>query len=269
MAYEQRTPGTSALKVKKPKATWTHAIHKVFLDLCLEQTLKGNKPGTYFTKEGWKNIEESFHKKSGLKYERKQLKNHWDVTKEQWKLWRKLIGTGSMSWDSNTQTFGASEEDWANYIQDNPEAAQFRLRELPFADKLETIFDGTVRSGETEPPTQRRRVSDGSTSSFLHTKEPVDANPDYRTDRLNDAVESMSFVTTQSSLGKLNYSIGECIECLDGMEEIEQGSDLYLFALDIFLKKEYREVFLQLKKSSVRVAWLKRMQSVGPPLPLN
>ncbi|GFZ14965.1 hypothetical protein Acr_24g0011550 [Actinidia rufa] len=110
--------------------------------------------------------------------------------------------------------------------------------ELSFSDKLETLFDGTVHSGETEPPTRRRRLSDGSTSSLLHTKDPVNANPDYRTGRLNDSR------TTQSSLGKLNYSIGECIECLDGMEEIEQGRDLYLFALDIFLKKGYTEVSL-------------------------
>ncbi|CAL5404608.1 unnamed protein product [Camellia sinensis] len=269
MASEQKSAAASALKMKKPKATWTAAFHKIFVELCLEQTLKGYKPGTHFTKDGWNNIEGLFHKKSGIRYEKKQLKNHWDATKEQWKIWCKLIRTSSMRWDSSTQTFGASEQDWAYYIQGNPEAAQFRFKELPLRDKLDIIFDGTVDSGQTEPPAQRRRLSDGSTTSLMHIKESGDANPDSRTDRVNCAVESRSIVTVQSSLGKLNYSIGECIECLDGMDEIEQGSDLYLFALDIFLRKEYREVFLQLKKSSVRMAWLRRMQSVGPPLPLH
>ncbi|XAR71959.1 hypothetical protein NMG60_11018421 [Bertholletia excelsa] len=260
----------SAVQAKKTKANWTSAFHKIFVDLCLEQTLNGNKPGTYFTKDGWQNIEDMFHRKTGVRYERKQLKNHWDLTKEQWRVWRKLISTSSMRWDPNTQTFGASEEDWAYYLQTNPEAAQFRFKELPLADKLDIIYDGAIDSGETEPPPPRRRkLSDGSTTSNLHVKESPDANLDSKTDRLNAAVESRSIVTSHSSLVRLNYSIGECIECLDGMEEIEQGSELYLFALDIFLKKEYREVFLELKKSSVRLAWLQRMQSVGPPLPLH
>ncbi|XP_059666365.1 L10-interacting MYB domain-containing protein [Cornus florida] len=284
MANEQRNSVTSMLKPKK--AAWTLEIHKVFVDVCLEQTLKGNKPGTHFTKEGWRNIEESFKKKSGLRYERKQLKNHWDSTKEQWKCWCKLIDTDRMKWDPINRKFGASEEDWANYLQANAGAAQFRFKELPFTDKLETIFDGRIVSGETEPPPQRRRLSDDSTTSLLHTKEPGPGDsttsllhtkepgpgvsrPDIRTERVCEAAESRSVVTVQSSLGKLNYSIGECIECLDGLEEVEPGSDLYLFALDIFLKKEYREIFLQLKKPSVRVAWLQRLQSVGPPLPLR
>lgn len=47
------------------------------------------------------------------------------------------------------------------------------------------------------------------------------------------------------------YTIGECIERLDSLEEVEQGSDLYLFSLDVFLRREYREIFLQLKKPSL------------------
>lgn len=90
--------------------------------------------------------------------------------------------------------------------------------------------------------------------------------PDGKIRRHFDAVESRSVITVQSAQCKQNYSIGECIECLDRMEEVEEGSELYLFALDIFLKKEYREIFLQLKKPSVRIAWLQRLQSVCPPL---
>lgn len=159
------------------------------------------------------------------------------------------------------------------FLQDNPEAAQFRLEGLPFTNELDIIFDGTIASEETEPSARRRKLSDGSASSLFHIEGPVDANPELRTDRgtnhLNDAVESRGIVTSQSSLGKLNYTIGECIKCLDGMEGMEQGSELYFFALDIFLEKEYREVFLQLKKSSVKAAWLQWMQTAGPPLPFH
>lgn len=114
LASEQ---STSVSKESKPKASWLPALHETFIDICLQETLKGNRPGTHFTKEGWRNIVESFQEKTGLRYERIQLKNHWDSTKEQWKVWCKLISTSHMKWDSNTRRFGASEEDWENYIK--------------------------------------------------------------------------------------------------------------------------------------------------------
>lgn len=92
-------------------------------------------------------------------------------------------------------------------------------------------------------------------------------------ERFFHPIESRSAIINQKSCStvpstqvKLSYSIGECIDCLDAMEEIEQGSELYLFALDVFLKKEYRETFLQLKKPRVRISWLQRLRTVGMPL---
>lgn len=291
LASEQ---STSVSKESKPKASWLPALHETFIDICLQETLKGNRPGTHFTKEGWRNIVESFQEKTGLRYERIQLKNHWDSTKEQWKVWCKLISTSHMKWDSNTRRFGASEEDWENYIKANSEAAQFRFKEIQSTDKLEIIFDGTTNTGDADTPSLRRGLNDGSTSSQeqvttklerkrrrlddsaatsqLHLDEPGCAKLDRETEHLYD-VESGSAVTIQRSSitfrptkGIPNYSIGECIQCLDGMEEVEQGSSLYMFALDLFLKIEYREIFLELKEPSVRVAWLQRLHSFSPPL---
>ncbi|KAL0003277.1 hypothetical protein SO802_017058 [Lithocarpus litseifolius] len=270
MASEQSMSSSSP---RKAKATWVPAMHKIFIDLCLEQTLQGNKPRTHFNREGWRNINESFQKKTGLSFDRIQLKNHWDVTKEHWKVWSKLIGTGSMKWDPNTNKFGASEADWESYLQENPEAAQFRFKELELADKLETIFNEITVPGESKRASQRKKYKYASKKSLLHNKEPDILKPDKKTEPLCDAVELRGAVMMQkrmemvpSTQGKPTYSIGECIDCLDVMEEVVQGSDLYLFALDIFLKKDYREVFLQLKKPSVRIAWLQRLQSLDPPL---
>lgn len=157
-------------------------------------------------------------------------------------------------------------------IQENPEAAQFRFKELQFTDILETIFNGTTVTGETEPDMQQRKSDDSVITFPMHTKEPDIAHFDEKTECRCDAVASRNGASIQknasavsSSEGKCNYSIGECIECLDRMEEIEQGSDLYMFALDVFLKQEYREIFLQLKTPSLRISWLQRLQSGGPP----
>lgn len=119
-------------------------------------------------------------------------------------------------------------------------------------------------SAEKEPPNPDPLYGYG----LMNTEVPIGVRPEDNIETCYEAVESRSNVTVQSPPFKFSYNIAECIKCLDLIEEIEQGSELYLFALDIFLKKEYREIFLNLKKSSTRIAWLTRMQSVGPPLPL-
>lgn len=252
-------PTMSSSSQTKAKAVWTPAFHRAFLDLCVEETLKGNKPRTHFTRDAWRTIVESFQQRTGLGYNRLQLKNHWDITKEQWRVWSKLIGTSSMGWDPNIKRFGATEEVWANYLETNPEAAPFRYKELQFTDKLEIIFDGITVSGETDPPAKRSKYNDNSSASGLNMEELGMGNR-------QGNIEHFDAVPVSFRQAKLTYSIGDCIDCLDSMEEVVQGSDLYLFALDVFLKKEYREIFLQLKKPNVRIAWLQRLQSVGPPL---
>ncbi|KAK6145456.1 hypothetical protein DH2020_022276 [Rehmannia glutinosa] len=275
--------GVEGRRSNQVKANWTPDNHELFIDLCLEQISKGNKPGTHFTAQGWRNILESFHSISDLKYDRIQLKNHWDMTKKNWKVWHYLVSDDRLKWDPDRRRFGASEEEWDEYLQENPEAAQFRDKELLFADKLDIVFDGTEDSVVTqrlnhrkkancftgaEPVTRRRRHNDYAAEKEP-TAQPLDARTESEFERCYDAVESKSAITEQSPPLKFNYSIEECIKCLDSIEELEQGGELYLFALDLFLKKEYREIFLNLKKSSTRIAWLERLQSVGPPLPLN
>lgn len=158
-------------------------------------------------------------------------------------------------------------------LQANPAASQFRFKELELADKLGTIFYGRTVTGETEPTSRRRKYNNASTMLHLSNREPEIPKPDEKTEHICDAVESRGALMIQKEAeyvpfkgGKLSFSIGECIDCLDGMDEVEPGSELYLFALDIFLRKEYREVFLQLKNPSVRIAWLQRLQSLGPSL---
>lgn len=282
----RRSPGTSSYR--KVKACWTPAFHDIFLDLCLEQKLNGNKPGTHFTRDGWKNIMEVFNEKAGVKYTRIQIKNHWDSTKEQWRLWCKLIGNKSLGWDPHTSEFSATNQQWLDYLRENPEAAHYRYKTIQHAEKLEMLFDGKLGTVESlsDSPNFHGRLTGGSPASLcLADEQGTHQQPPERMGRNYDTTpESRSAILVEMSRperqpvnskpndgrqpvnSKPTYSIGECIQCLDGMTEVQEGSDLYLFALDIFLKKEYREIFLQLKNSSVRISWLQRLQSFAPPL---
>ncbi|KAF8106565.1 hypothetical protein N665_0137s0018 [Sinapis alba] len=298
------------------KGYWSPATHELFLDLLVQETYKGNRPNTHYPKESWRLMLETINQNTGKKYTRSQLKNHWDCTRKAWKIWCQVIGAPIMKWDPNTQTFGASEEEWRAYLEENPRATQFRRKQVPCADKLAIIFKGVIEPGKADFRPYRKKLHDHSESpqllhdptplSTLYINEPVtgsedgdddedgedDDNDDYDVEpshtphrrRLN----SIGFAESRLqdveigtpvcnsleakriresplvSAKQCEYTIGECIERLDLMEEVEQGSDLYMFALDLFLRKEYREIFLQLKKSSLRISWLLRLQAGRP-----
>lgn len=99
------------------KGYWSPSTHELFVDLLVQETLKGNRPDTHFNKEGWKTILETINEKTGLGYTRAQLKNHWDCTRKAWKIWCQLVGASSMKWDPETRSFGATEEEWRIYIR--------------------------------------------------------------------------------------------------------------------------------------------------------
>lgn len=107
----------SIMSTSPAKATWNPAFHKVFVGLCLREVLKVNEPGARLTKESWWSIVESFYEKTGVTYDKKQLKNHYDSTRKLWKVWDKLTRDSSMKWDPETSKFDASEEDWCDYIK--------------------------------------------------------------------------------------------------------------------------------------------------------
>ncbi|RDY03128.1 L10-interacting MYB domain-containing protein, partial [Mucuna pruriens] len=94
---------------------------------------------------------------------KKQIKNHYDSTRKLWKVWAKLIGDDNMKWDPQTNTFGASDEDWHSCIKAFPEAAQFRFKEVQFSDKLNMIFDGAMPTEEMI--TRLKRQNDASATS--------------------------------------------------------------------------------------------------------
>lgn len=101
----------------KTKAYWSPQHHQVFVELCMEQIRKGNRPTHCFNRAGWDAIIKGFTQKTGLHYDKKQMKNHYDSTKELWKAWKTLIGKSSMGFDPILRTITATEDAWAAYVK--------------------------------------------------------------------------------------------------------------------------------------------------------
>ncbi|CAN6544943.1 unnamed protein product [Malus baccata var. baccata] len=75
-----------------PVATWNAHNISIFCDVCIKEVEAGHRPGTHFDKNGYANIRANFKAETGHDYERKQLKNKWDALKNEWKLWKELVG---------------------------------------------------------------------------------------------------------------------------------------------------------------------------------
>ncbi|KAI9186111.1 hypothetical protein LWI28_013893 [Acer negundo] len=94
------------------KAIWDTDSVALYFDLCIVEIEVGRRPGIHFTKLGWDNLIVNFNKATGREYSKLQLKNKWDALKNDWKLWKQLIGkeTG-LGWNAQFKTIDAPD-DW-------------------------------------------------------------------------------------------------------------------------------------------------------------
>ncbi|KAL6272188.1 hypothetical protein ACE6H2_022880 [Prunus campanulata] len=130
---------------------WNNQNTTIFCDLCIKEVEAGNRPGTHFKKEGWGNVRISLSKETGAEYDKSQLKNKWDALKEQWKIWKELIGkeTG-LGWNSKLGTIDASNEWWHNKIEINPKYAKLRRKGISpdMQEKFDRMFMNTTTTGD-------------------------------------------------------------------------------------------------------------------------
>nr|XP_028965037.1 L10-interacting MYB domain-containing protein-like [Malus domestica] len=119
-----------------PIATWNVHNISIFCDICIKEVEAGHRPGTHFDKDGYANIRANFKAETGHDYEIKQLKNKWDALKNEWKLWKELVGKEtSLGWNSSKD--------------------KQRIWKIPkkgispeMEDKLDGMFSNTVATGE-------------------------------------------------------------------------------------------------------------------------
>lgn len=106
------------IESKAVKAVWNRGILHVFCDICIRAVQMGMRPGTHFSKQGWKYVIGQFERQSGQCFTKKQLKNKWDGIKKDWKIWKSLLDQGSkLGWDPKKQTIAASDDWWDEKIK--------------------------------------------------------------------------------------------------------------------------------------------------------
>ncbi|XP_020573838.1 L10-interacting MYB domain-containing protein-like [Phalaenopsis equestris] len=131
-------------------AMWDREATNIFCNLCVREVELGNRPTTFFNKEGWHNITSKFKEITGRDYDRMKLKNKWDQLKKEWKLWKELKrGSTGLGWDPVKRTIDAPEEWWAEKLAVVPVAKKFKFNgiEPALEEKLDGMFTGVVATG--------------------------------------------------------------------------------------------------------------------------
>jgi len=99
------------------KAVWNNANVKHFIDICKEEMGLGNRPNDCFTRKGWKNVEEKFFARCGLKLVKTQLKNKLDNMKKDYTVFMELKNAATgLGWDDANQTVDCSNTWWDEHL---------------------------------------------------------------------------------------------------------------------------------------------------------
>ncbi|PPD95711.1 hypothetical protein GOBAR_DD07267 [Gossypium barbadense] len=185
---------------------WDKRLTEIFCDICIKEILKGNRPGTHFTRDGWLKIMTNFEKETGKSFSQRQLKNRWDALKKEWKARKKLKGEDTgLGWNPIKRTVDASDKWWESRLQVVPEAKNFRTSGIDpeFKWKLDQMFMGIADSMSQ------------ATSSLTPVMDPFG---------IPQAVKMLDSM----------------------LEEVPEASSLYFFALRLLLNKDKRIMFLSI-----------------------
>lgn len=102
---------------EQSRARWTTSLTKILATLMVDQVHKGNKHNNLFNKKAWKYICDEFYSKTGLKWDKEQLKNRYSVLRRQYSIVKSILDQSDFSWDESTGSITANDEIWAEYIK--------------------------------------------------------------------------------------------------------------------------------------------------------
>ncbi|KAJ8422587.1 hypothetical protein Cgig2_014878 [Carnegiea gigantea] len=118
--------------------------------------------------------------------------------------------------------------------------------------------DSVEQDGNKKKKKSSSKEGKEKPSKRIKSKVGTAAGMQSRLDRIVEAAESFvaHFTVTSVSNGLPGCSIAECISLLKTLPSVELGSELYMLGARLFIKRQYREMFITLEDEGVRVASL-------------
>nr|KJB15329.1 hypothetical protein B456_002G171600 [Gossypium raimondii] len=257
----------------------------IFCDICIKEILKGNRPGTHFTKDGWLKIMTNFEKETGKGFHKDNLKIGGMPSKKNGKLGRNLkakilvvpeaikfrtsdidpefegkldqmfmaiVATGDKAWAPSSGTLRSDFfEDVNNEIPEESEEENMR-NDVHISNDVQIDGNGQKRKN---PEMSSSHFKTGRKKSSKQIR--VAARLSSQIEKLCNATDNMSQAKSSLTSVMDPYGIPQAVKMLDSMsEEVPEASSLYFFALRLLLNKDKRIMFLSINPK-IRALWLK------------
>ncbi|XP_050382162.1 L10-interacting MYB domain-containing protein-like [Argentina anserina] len=265
------------LQEQQLRARWTTHLTKILASLMVDQVHQGNRKNDNFSTKSWKYICDEFYKKTGLKWDKEQLKNRYAVMRKMYVIIKSLLDRSDFSWDEATGTITASDEVWAEYMKEHAEAENLRSNGCPIFKELCIIFSEPATNGKHGHPAEHEEPIQQVILSSSESEEADKAVEDKETGQpitpsttairkrgrkgVDDAIAGA--ILKMAAASKLRtaavqhraarYTIANCIKVLDQITGVDE--QVYFAAVDLFDNPIAREMFLSLKHDK-RLIWL-------------
>ncbi|KAH0969167.1 hypothetical protein GBA52_028979 [Prunus armeniaca] len=265
---------------QQSRARWTTPLTEILVNLMVDQVHKGNRKNHNFGKKAWKYMCDEFHKRTGLKWDKEQLKNRGAVLRRIYVTVTSLLDQSDFSWDESTGAIVASDEVWAEYVREHPDAETLKVSGCPIYKELCTIFSEPPTNGKHDHPAEHGvgiQILVHRSKKCPHQILRKQMMPSMIKKQFNlvhlallasvkegarmAAASKLRTAATQQHNAR--YTIANCIAELDKMQGVDE--QVYFAALDLFNKPIAREVFLSLKGEK-RLIWLLRKCTSDPVL---
>lgn len=129
------------------RAHWNDDMLETFLICILNLAHRENVQGSNFRTTQWNTITKDFNRGSEVQLSKDKLENKFSVLRKKYTTYTKLLHQSGFGFDSQRKVVTAPSEVWDDYLQYHPEAAEFRVKTLPFYNLLEQIFGGRKSVG--------------------------------------------------------------------------------------------------------------------------
>ena len=95
---------------------WPPHVEHIFIEIMLEEQLKGNMPNGVFKGSMWASITCDLNERTGKDFITKQVQQKHNRLRLKQRKWSQLLRHTGLGWDEQTQTVTCSEEVWQNVL---------------------------------------------------------------------------------------------------------------------------------------------------------
>ncbi|PWA75147.1 myb/SANT-like domain, Harbinger transposase-derived nuclease domain protein [Artemisia annua] len=128
---------------------WSEDCIKHFLEACIQEVNQiGRRNEGSLQRQSWTNVGKQLQEACNLEVTQKQMRNEYDHLKWKFFEWAYLKQTMPDRYNSETNSFNLTNEEWEDFLKDHPRAKNLRSSPLLFPDLCTKLYERAFSIGE-------------------------------------------------------------------------------------------------------------------------